>query len=483
MDLAQGKLFSRPQTNDRDTGVIVRKLIDIVRDWQDGVILKPHHQREKVWPSTKDEQWIERLRQRRPKGEFLMYWIKDSDGCFLNDGLQRLLASLDYLEHPECYGNDSPEEARRLLSRWNVACDYDELDSHEDALNDFVYVNFGTELTPYEMCRGILVLMPRYIEKWSGKVEEMHTVVRASGNKVVTTWTNARPARHKHLRHDFSLFLRSAGQVTAMNMHTGINAKRITNPQVVIDGQTVENDLRCYLEEARRGEVKEEIDLFRQRIDRITGDIHHAMAQVGVTSITEQPYRWLLDIGLWRLNNQVDVPRWENFLVSFIKACRGRFPLEHSDGKKFTPRVGRLSDLKEICLIVGSDLNDGKRKRSYHTREALIGYHDHHPDPFVLSGDGPTQVSEMTKQFFPMGVVASCLYGRVLTHVPMDSSHGINALCDHLDAAPEDVRELILDQHPELDVDASSVENWDRFVHSLRARFGVQVYFEGGTSE
>lgn len=81
-------------------------------------------------------------------------------------------------------------------------------------------------------------------------------------------------------------------------------------------------------------------------------------------------------------------------------------------------------------------------------------------------------------RFYPMGVVATGLFGRTLTRMSPDAWRGIDELCAYLDATRDDVRLAILVQYPEFDVDASGVQDWDRFVHGLRARFGVQVEFE-----
>ena len=75
-------------------------------------------------------------------------------------------------------------------------------------------------------------------------------------------------------------------------------------------------------------------------------------------------------------------------------------------------------------------------------------------------------------------VVLTALTGIKLSHIPVSGYRGLKDLCYHLEANPRTVRDVILEQHPELDVNypGGDLEVW---VEEMEARFGVALKFEG----
>ena len=83
---------------------------------------------------------------------------------------------------------------------------------------------------------------------------------------------------------------------------------------------------------------------------------------------------------------------------------------------------------------------------------------------------------------YPMSVILSATTGRMLTSIKVAEWRGLEDLYYHLDANPETVAAKVLEQHPELDVDVSNVEDWPVWVEEMRQRFGDALKFEGCNS-
>ena len=80
---------------------------------------------------------------------------------------------------------------------------------------------------------------------------------------------------------------------------------------------------------------------------------------------------------------------------------------------------------------------------------------------------------------YPISVVLSATTGVCMTSISFSGWRGIKDLCHHLNASPENVAAKIFEQHPELDVDTSSVTDWENWMLDMRKQFGGSLKFEG----
>ena len=85
-------------------------LYNLVDKYKRGLIIVPYHQRDKAWDREKKTNWIKRIKdlQPRPIGAIATYQLNNghSTPTYLNDGLQRITASLEYFENSEMYGDN-----------------------------------------------------------------------------------------------------------------------------------------------------------------------------------------------------------------------------------------------------------------------------------------------------------------------------------------------------------------------------------------
>jgi hypothetical protein len=190
----------------------IRNLYDIVDQFRRGLLQKPPHQRAFIWPEDKRRDWVDRIRDsRKPVGVIVTYQVA-SDGHspkLLNDGVQRISATLEYLQNPDKYGDDA-ETAEAYVRTAIMPVQHRVYDHHEDALVDFQQLNLGTHLTALEFCQGILTYMPRH-HQWAPILEEISEIVSFNSNRIVfERYKQNRARKHRNIRHDLALFHRFA---------------------------------------------------------------------------------------------------------------------------------------------------------------------------------------------------------------------------------------------------------------------------------
>lgn len=376
-------------------------LWDLVSDLDRGVLNIPDHQREFVWPDEKILEWVRRLRDqsRLPVGVIVTYQLRNGvpSRIYVNDGSQRLRATRAFLAEPEKYGGCDRERAEEILRSIDMPTQHRHYLSQDQALEDFQLLNVGTTLTPLEFCKGILAYMDNYPVLWKPLFEGIHPII-ATSSIVLTGKGGAsdRQGRHKHQRHNYSLFVRFSSGRADMYDFKKIAAANIDRASV--ESKTaVEWMLRSLCERKGVDTIRHDLDAFARFIERETAMIEAVWG--GVRSkpgllLTPTLHRWILDCAIWRRNNDIPITAWEGFLTTLLTRTQGNTTVVEMDSPDVSETLGlsQLGKLKKVCEIIGSDFYGGRVPRKSNSTRKRPGYDNSHMLPFSIHGEGETFV-------------------------------------------------------------------------------------------
>lgn len=389
-----------------DTRVVVEQESDelvplyyIVDNYRRNIWLKPPHQRERVWSETQKHGWVERMQSgRSPVGVIVTYQIVGEGPIYINDGFQRVSTTLEYLQMPDVYG-DTPTEAERVIFACKMPHQHRLYRSHDDALVDFQLLNLGTHLTPYEFCKGILVYMPAY-ESWAALLASIHDLLPQGESRIASKrYKTGREEVHKRMRHDYALFLRYLVRSTDLTDYQVTETK--INPVDVSRHKVIEWQIRMALEDTTPQAAREHLGGLERLIERETALLEtiwfDELKKSRGSGISPTLYRWIMDVAVWRKNSNVPQEHWEQFLRKLLDVSNGLSQItriDETNGKlrnKYTLNLARLSSLKGVCDIIGSNLYSYRpQKRIRQLANTRPGYDESHVLPFHANGNGDT---------------------------------------------------------------------------------------------
>lgn len=387
-----------------DTGDEMISFYELVSEFKNGEIRKPSHQRDKVWEQDKIDDWIERIRNKKlgnPIGVIVTYQIDNGkpSPVWLNDGFQRIIATLEYIADPAKYYSNE-EVAIKTIKAIRIPKQHRHYKNHDDALKDFQNINKGTELTPYEYYHGVITYMKYHDELWGPFIQSIHESVQKYEQSFVKKRTGGRTTRetqHVYFRDNYALFYRLAINDKKLSNYSVGERKIKKQDQKLI----IEYKLRTFLESCNSDDANKSLGKLNKLVENQTALIRdiwvNKLKENNNTSPNNSLYRWLLHCAIWKKNNSIPNHIWEDFLQKTLYYSDGTtsFP-QVIDGKR-TKRgaaasTGSIEHLRRIAVIVGSDIleyydSPPRRKKS---NKNLPGVDESHKIPFVYHGDGET---------------------------------------------------------------------------------------------
>jgi len=374
----------------------IESMWNIVDSYRRHFYLKPPHQRERVWDKDKIANWIVRLKSKiQPVGVIVTYQIDNGfpSPIYLNDGFQRITSTMEYLDNPGKFGN-TDDEAERICRSCKMPREHRLYPDHDFALMDFQNLNLGTALTPFEFCKGVLTYMPRYSE-WEPILDELHSVLPGLEGRVsVRRFKINRENQHKLSRMDFSMlhrFLTESIDMTDYNV-----GQTQVKPSDASSRTVVEWRLREVLSKSDIESVRDSIRKFNALAERETALMEELwfgrMQKDRGKGISPTLYRWMIDCAIWKRNAKIPQAVWEDFVYKVLVCSDGLSQIVNENEKRrYTLNLARLSQLKGVCAIVGSDMYAHKpSKRARSTAKLRTGYDNSHLQPFSVHGEGET---------------------------------------------------------------------------------------------
>ena len=301
-------------------------LLTLVDQLTDGRLQIPPHQRTaRQWDSRKKSSFIRRIQDgRQCIGCILTYQIGGRGIVYLNDGLQRLSTAREYLDNPLQYG-DSIEKARDRLNCYSMVIQHRHYRNHDEALLDFQEINQGSHLTAFQFARGVLTYMKDYELYWKPFFEDLHLVLtRQPVLLAKQRGGTTQESRDAYKRNDYALFYRFAtGEKSLIRYWSG---RKKLSASDVEDKSVLEWKLRIWCESTG-------IDIARKLLKRfevmVTEETQLIMTlwkkeEHQGKGIATLLYRGLLDIGIWRRNNDLPYDKWEDFVKKVLANSQDR---------------------------------------------------------------------------------------------------------------------------------------------------------------
>lgn len=377
-----------------------RSLLEVTNNYLRGKWILAPHQREFVWGQRNIKDWIALIKTTaRPEGCIVTYQIHDGtpSPVYINDGSQRIRATLQYLQNPELYG-DSSEQAERSIDAVNVSCQHRHYPNQIVAVDRFQKLNKGTHLTPLEFNAGRLIYMPGYADTWEPLLRRVNSRMLATQSRVCRQVATERAREHKWQRDVYGTLARFLGEVKEASRIDVANTKKPS-------GELVEDRLRNALQKLTPVNADTAIRRFESFLDMEVALVeqiwYREMRHNLSNPINTTLFRWILALGVYRRNNQIPESAWEGFLRLLLEKSRGTSDVfaperPERDGKipRANVRLNDLSRLRKIQLIIGYDLmaKAPSRTRTQKRIPMKTGNHASHIEPVSVSGDGPVIV-------------------------------------------------------------------------------------------
>lgn len=380
-------------------------LLDLCRHMDKGRIAYPPHQRGQAWTKRKIDDWIADVRAHQPMdGVIMTYTLKgDEDGVrYLNDGGQRMRATLRYYHNPEAY-HDTPEIAETVLLETYVTVQHRVCEDWNEAYKRFVRINYGTNMTAFEAATGIFTRLPGYEAHWRLFLEKVHTVIQTCVTRMTGRSTmHSRKALHKLWRDDYGMLFRFLTNDAALANYNTSKAE-LTPSEILTGSSLIEHKLARTIEAIGFAAANSELARFERALHEETAIIEslwwrfqdeHDMPRSLPMAIALA--RWMLSVGIYRRVVNINLDKYQDFLWRVIcnteggsqvadpASPRNKVPLKLGDGNRIVA-VGAI-----VGLSIVSENGRNSRERGQ-PRPALLPGHEHsHILPVSTHGEGPT---------------------------------------------------------------------------------------------
>jgi len=389
----QQSLFVRQPL--RDQANADHMLSQVLYDYRAGKLKDAPFQRDKAWSGDQIAGWADSVRKHTAIGVIVTYQLRNEEveggghPIWLNDGKQRLTASLDILENPTLYGFIDASEATVYMENFSITLQHRLYDTHDEALRAFQALNQGTAAEPGDYYKGELTRVNHGLHAFTTLPE----IVREVGIRVCrrdrSRISNSTLARRR--RDALAQFYQYVTQ-TEVTEFWGVQQTKVHR-----NDTPIETLLADWLSDKTIDEVNRSFQSFERFIDSQTALMRSLLTDIQSEgkAISLTFYRSLLHFSIFRKNIHWPVPWQEQVMRTlFDLAKSGGSLLTHlsDDGEitTITLSLGHLRWLKRTCRLSNLDYPvDIKRKRKRRP-QTLEGFDNSHIEPFRDNGDGET---------------------------------------------------------------------------------------------
>ena len=379
-------------------------LYHLVQDYIAGFLLLPAHQRESSWPNRKQKEYIRAIcLDAAPPGSLEMYSLVTAgrEGPkHLNDGVQRLFASLELYRNPSLFGL-TPADADYILRNTEYPVRFKRHRSHQEALDRFQRVNSNVPLTPYQLTRGTILYcqgddMALEWQKW---LNDLNDIVSRALVRITMRHTEFNKSKsrylillHKSYRQTTSMFFRFLSKDQA-GMEYSVSASQLKN-----ETEFFELELAGRLREFGISGARELLEKFRNIIDNESGLIADAWLKCKHNkpglAIKSATVRWLLDCSIYRRNCGIPVDPWSRFIDLLLNENGGATEVFYRDRdtgriRRYSLSLGRVRQMWKVADVIASDLSEWEERTRVKLASNLqTGYHHSHIKPYAKYGNG-----------------------------------------------------------------------------------------------
>ena len=306
------------------------------------LVAAPHQRRAGVWTIGQCQMWARDLMAHNefsvlPEGSnYLTYQLLGQDNpdtIWLNDGLQRVSVTADFIKNPSKYvkGVTIPQ-AREAAKSFIVRCQNRLYTGHLAGLIEFQKANSGTPLTAQQFCFGYLTVSGVDNVNWQPTVEELHLIMaklqapdkyafltRRAKSRYTTS-----PDGGEASRQNYQLFFRFFTGKKTLKLPFGELGNKEVKPLDVERGRTVEQQLRYEFNVAGYQQVQKslaEFDSFMSATaNRIATSFTTSWSGKEKNKMSMHGFFSLLEIAIWAKNNGQPTDNFVGFMGALFNS-------------------------------------------------------------------------------------------------------------------------------------------------------------------
>ena len=380
-----------------------RHLWEIYKNFEDGRWHLPAHQRQLCWDDKKIQEWFDDLIQNYKNGGgevpgcIIIYKLPEDNKTYLNDGAQRAYWTIEKFIN---YCKENKLEYKDILMSVQITVQEVDYKNVQEAVRNFIRINFGTAATPYELTRTLFCSsLDDFVSFWEPKMQKVHEAVK---NALVSLSCEVedrkkpeqRELSHKRMRDEMHMFWKFISEDASQ-----------WSPQVALttlrsdkwDDQTkLEHRLLDEMNKLGHSGFDEAIQKFSNFIEKQAGFYKQIWDETRPS--LERPanvhFRWWLSVSIYCRNNKVPLEDIRHFTKRLIEHSEGRTTLFYvnKEGKQCNgntamsklQQIGMVSNILEVTLRKkpGRSVSPILAKKGF--VKSHVKAHSHHGEGTVL---------------------------------------------------------------------------------------------------
>jgi hypothetical protein len=316
------------------------EFIELYDNGKTGRIRIPDHQRGDCWPQDRRKAWIEDIRTMSlAPGMFVCYQLGDDGTWWLNDGQQRLLATLHYYHNHEAY-HDNIDTARERLRNCRQGLVVSNCETIEQAMIEFAKYQQITPMTRYESGAGSIKSDKMHKTIWERRIDQLNDIVWNAQARLTKRQNRdeatiaGRKRLHDNYRHHMALFLNYINEELKTY---DVTTHAPYTPNEIIDGLYLEKKFINKLNAMGALEFDQVLKRFERFIDNTTslladawkdcissGDVRFDKQDNPIETLLVQMFRFALDIAIWAKVHNRKSKRLLAFYRDILSESKGK---------------------------------------------------------------------------------------------------------------------------------------------------------------
>jgi hypothetical protein len=383
-------------------GTQSHNLYRIHKHFDEGRWHLPDHQRILVWDKKKIKDWFKDIIQLHKEGGgempgcIIIYkGPNDPSKTYLNDGAQRaywtILKFIDYCKQKDL-------DWKEILTDVNITVQEVEYKNIDEAIRNFIRINYGTAATPYELTRTMFCSrIADFKDYWEPRLAKVHQAVETGLNSLGCKTedrdeANQRELAHKRMRDEHHMFWKFlSGDQSQFSPQVSIGTLKSDSWKK----QTkLEEGLLEELMELGHANLEDAIAAFERFVDfnialykQIWEQTMPAADRPGNVHI-----RWWLIVSIYCKNNNISTDSLREFTERFIKYTEGRTTIfyDNPNGKQCNTNtsMSKLQQLGMVSKIIEATLIPKDARKATSNRMLKKGFVKSHVNSFSAHGNG-----------------------------------------------------------------------------------------------
>lgn len=376
---------------------------EIFRHFDEGRWHLPSHQRLLAWDKKKIKEWFRDIKAMYKNGGgevpgcVIVYELPGDPKVYMNDGAQRAYWTIK-LFIDECKRNG--EDWEKILMSVQITVQRVEYKNVQEAIKNFIRINFGTTATPYELTRTMFCAeLDDFKDFWDSRLDKVHNTINDAllfmNCKIEDSdEPDKRELSHKRRRDEFHMFWKFLSKdKTQWSPQVALSTLRSDqwDKQTQLEQRLLDEIINC-----GHSGIDDKVEQFKTFIERYTA--YYKQIWNEVMPKADRPanvhFRWWLSCAIYCRNNNISDGDFREFTKKLISHSEGRTSIFYfnKEGKQCNSNtaMSKLQQVGMIGNILNVSLNPKEQRKQTDNRLLQRGFVKSHKGAFSHHGDGPT---------------------------------------------------------------------------------------------